>query len=156
MLDCFSGSGTTLTVASQLGRRWIGIDNSREAIITTLRRFSTGTERMGDFVSLRTGVNGTDKKALQHTTPSLFDLADTEVQIVDTTDSHQPITDFVLLSAASLAPDLTPDVRAWQSLAKTTIREAAVSFEETPADDKHSGGAGPSPAHREHSSVATI
>jgi adenine-specific DNA-methyltransferase len=51
VLDCFSSSGTTLAVASQLGRRWIGIDNSSEAIATTLRRFSEGLKPMGDFVS---------------------------------------------------------------------------------------------------------
>ncbi len=50
VLDCFSGSGTTLAVADVLGRQWIGIDKSREAISTTLRRFTKGTERMGDFV----------------------------------------------------------------------------------------------------------
>jgi adenine-specific DNA-methyltransferase len=53
VLDCFSGSGTTLAVASQLKRRWIGIDNGVEAIATTLRRFAQGLEPMGDFVSLR-------------------------------------------------------------------------------------------------------
>ncbi len=51
VLDCFSGSGTTLTVASQLHRQWIGIDNSLEAITTTLKRFETGLEPMGDFVN---------------------------------------------------------------------------------------------------------
>jgi len=53
VLDCFAGSGTTLAVASQLNRRWIGVDNSIEAISAILRRFSHGTERMGDFVSQR-------------------------------------------------------------------------------------------------------
>ncbi len=51
VLDCFSGSGTTLVVADELGRRWLGIDNSMEAISTTLKRFANGSERMGDFVS---------------------------------------------------------------------------------------------------------
>jgi adenine-specific DNA-methyltransferase len=51
VLDCFSGSGTTLSVASHLGRSWIGMDNSRETIGATLRRFGQGLEPMGDFVS---------------------------------------------------------------------------------------------------------
>jgi len=51
VLDCFSGSGTTLGVASNLQRRWIGADNSPEAIKTTLHRFAKGTEPMGDFVN---------------------------------------------------------------------------------------------------------
>lgn len=50
VLDCYAGSGTTLAVASNLGRRWIGVDRSAEAIETTLRRLESGTERMGDFV----------------------------------------------------------------------------------------------------------
>lgn len=50
VLDCFSGSGTTLAVASKLSRAWIGVDNSSEAISTTLQRFTTGLQRMGDFV----------------------------------------------------------------------------------------------------------
>lgn len=53
VLDCFSGSGTTLAVASRLGRRWIGIDSSTEAISTTLRRFAHGLAPMGDFVGKR-------------------------------------------------------------------------------------------------------
>lgn len=53
MLDCFAGSGTTLAVSSQLGRRWIGIDSSAEAIRHIFRRFARGTERMGDFVTHR-------------------------------------------------------------------------------------------------------
>jgi adenine-specific DNA-methyltransferase len=71
VMDCFSGSGTTLAVASNLDRRWIGIDNSDEAIRTTLRRFSHGLERMGDFVNRKKPLN-------------------------KTLSFHQPITDFTL------------------------------------------------------------
>ncbi len=51
VLDCYSGSGTTLSVASMLGRRWIGVDKEGEAIKTSLRRFQLGPEPMGDFVN---------------------------------------------------------------------------------------------------------
>lgn len=53
VLDCFSGSGTTLDVASRLGRHWIGVDNSPEALATTLERFANGMKPMGDFVNKR-------------------------------------------------------------------------------------------------------
>lgn len=54
VMDCYAGSGTTLAVASRLGRRWIGVDRSDEAIKTTLHRFKLGTARMGDFVNGKT------------------------------------------------------------------------------------------------------
>jgi adenine-specific DNA-methyltransferase len=51
VLDCFAGSGTTLDVSNQLGRHYIGIDNSYEAIENTMKRFSVGLGEMGDYVS---------------------------------------------------------------------------------------------------------
>lgn len=51
VLDCFAGSGTTLAMAEENGRQWIGIDNSPEAIRTILQRFKRGLQAMGDFVS---------------------------------------------------------------------------------------------------------
>lgn len=38
VLDCFCGSGTTLQTAQELGRKWIGIDQSDEAIRITQER----------------------------------------------------------------------------------------------------------------------
>ena len=44
VLDCFSGSGTTLAAADQLNRSWIGIDRSEIAIKTALRRLGRRME----------------------------------------------------------------------------------------------------------------
>lgn len=38
VLDCFAGSGTTLVASEELGRRWVGIDNSKIAIDITQKR----------------------------------------------------------------------------------------------------------------------
>ena len=51
VMDCFSGSGSTLQAAYTHGRQWIGIDNSIEAICATLRRFHMGVEALGDYVN---------------------------------------------------------------------------------------------------------
>lgn len=40
VLDCFCGSGTTLVVAQELGRNWIGIDKSEQSIKVTRKRLS--------------------------------------------------------------------------------------------------------------------
>ena len=40
VLDCFCGSGTTLVAAEKLGRKWIGIDQSEEAIRVSDTRLS--------------------------------------------------------------------------------------------------------------------
>ena len=40
VLDCFAGSGTTLNAAQQLGRKWIGIDQSEEAIKVIQKRMT--------------------------------------------------------------------------------------------------------------------
>jgi adenine-specific DNA-methyltransferase len=51
VMDCFSGSGSTLDAANQLGRNFIGIDNSYEAIANIIKRFTVGLKEMGDYVN---------------------------------------------------------------------------------------------------------
>jgi adenine-specific DNA-methyltransferase len=68
VLDCYAGSGTTMAVANELQRNWIGVDRSPEAISTILDRFERGLTPMGDFVSKpNDGTSALDAQ------PSLFD-----------------------------------------------------------------------------------
>ncbi|MFA7344871.1 MAG: site-specific DNA-methyltransferase [Terrimicrobiaceae bacterium] len=109
VLDCFSGSGTTLNVASQLGRHWIGVDNSHEAIRATLRRFSKGLEPMGDFASkLETG-----EKEERPTTLSLFGPEETAASSAKKKARHQAITDFSLIARESKEGDLSEVMEHW-------------------------------------------
>ena len=100
VLDCFAGSGTTLAVASQSGRRWIGIDNSSEAIATILKRFTQGLKPMGDFVNL----------APDATAPlPLFNLAevDNKMDATRSEGAHIPkIKDFTLYAVAAYSEPL--------------------------------------------------
>jgi len=64
VLDCFAGSGTTLDVAKQTNRKWIGIDNSSEAIRHIFKRFFNGLEQMGDFVEKDTLKSEIDQMKL--------------------------------------------------------------------------------------------
>lgn len=107
VLDCFSGSGTTLAVASSLQRRWIGIDSSSSAIETTLRRFAHGVSLMGDFVETKR-----EEDRRKDTLPLFVDTGPSKVA---QRDSHDPITDFSLLADADLAKDTEPLIRQWQS-----------------------------------------
>jgi len=51
VLDCFCGSGTTATVAEELGRRWIVADLNKGAIQTTTKRMQSIIRRKnGDLV----------------------------------------------------------------------------------------------------------
>jgi len=51
VVDPFCGSGTTLQAAAELGRDWIGMDQSFIALKATITRLRYGSEPMGDFVN---------------------------------------------------------------------------------------------------------
>jgi DNA modification methylase len=53
VLDCFVGSGTTISVAQQLGRRWIGCDINKGSVQTAARRVQQTIERQ---------IGGTDQQ----------------------------------------------------------------------------------------------
>lgn len=57
VLDAFGRSGTTLAVSEELGRKWIGIDNSPLSIDNIIKRLVNGSEVMGEFVSGKSGNN---------------------------------------------------------------------------------------------------
>ena len=99
VLDCFSGSGTTLEAAHRLGRHWLGVDNSAEAIRTTLARFAKGVEPMGDFVRRMEREDAT--QAEEGMLP-LLDLGPPSAGATKELGAHDPITDFTLHVAADL------------------------------------------------------
>lgn len=109
VLDCFSGSGTTLGVASQLQRQWIGIDNSLEAIATTLRRFAKGTEPMGDFVKKRTDCERKGDQIISLWTEN--DASEQPEHSISTREHF--IRDFTLYADTSSGHDLREVLLQW-------------------------------------------
>ena len=99
VLDCFSGSGTTLEAAHRLGRHWLGVDSSAEAIRTTLTRFAKGVAPMGDFVRRITPDTATP---ISESLLPLFDLDSPPDNSETDFTAHEPITDFKLYVAAGL------------------------------------------------------
>ncbi len=108
VLDCFSGSGTTLAAASCLGRRWIGVDNSPEAIKTIFERFEKGIKPMGDFVEKKSAEQNKQYVLNQ---PALFNSSGTAVKKDGKLNHHIPVTDFAFLSDTDNLPDGEPFVR---------------------------------------------
>jgi DNA modification methylase len=50
VVDCFCGSGTTLVAAQELGRRYIGIDESEKAVEIARTRLQTKQRKISDFI----------------------------------------------------------------------------------------------------------
>jgi adenine-specific DNA-methyltransferase len=115
VLDCYCGSGTTPAVAARLGRRWIAVDNSAEAIRTTLRRFALGTEPMGDFVSQRQTASHPSKRK-NESQKLLFDPPFGHSQVLSTDKSHQAVVDFSLLAETSIADSILGVIKEWEGL----------------------------------------
>jgi adenine-specific DNA-methyltransferase len=110
VLDCFSGSGTTLSVASQLGRSWIGVDNSHEAISATLRRFGQGLEPMGDFV---TGLETSKPEAETEGNLPLFGPDQIEKPFLKKAARHHIIKDFTFFAQEPCQGELDSLLEQW-------------------------------------------
>jgi adenine-specific DNA-methyltransferase len=93
VFDAFVGSGTTVYVANEEKRKWLGVDNSQEAVATTLKRLAAGSKPMGDYVGKR------GKKPDEG--PLLF-----------TEDvgrhHHKPVSHFSLYAEENLAQEILP------------------------------------------------
>ncbi len=121
ILDCYSGSGTTLAVADRIGRNWIGIDNSPEAIKTTLQRFSVGTQPMGDFVAQQR--NESHKMSPPHSRRQTTLFGEIEATSAPSTfsNAHSPIYNFDLMCETHLAHLILDAVAAWKPRQATAI-----------------------------------
>jgi len=67
ILDCFAGSGTTLKAAQKNGRKWIGIDQSEEAIKAIITKLNTVEE---DLFIVKSGYKLLVEKNNSHQTNS--------------------------------------------------------------------------------------
>jgi adenine-specific DNA-methyltransferase len=113
VLDCYAGSGTTLAVASELGRNWVGVDDSPEAITTILNRFANGTRPMGDFVG---------KRPVERGGASLF----AEVGDAPAISGGRPIQDFTLAVHRSAVAEHGGAVAGWVSRLQALANPPAV------------------------------
>ncbi len=116
VLDCFSGSGTTLAVADGLDRGWVGVDRSPEALRTTLQRFQSGLEPMGDFVTKRRAESEEGRSL-----PLFASLDDAETPVIP--KGHRLIADFVLYADLDLR-DEALSASGGVSLFEIGVREA--------------------------------
>lgn len=108
VLDCFAGSGTTLAVADELQRNWIGVDNSPEAFATIIERFHRGLKPMGDYSQHRR------KWEEQYVQRSLFDLMGNEGLKEDEINIPESIvTDFSVYIARDRLAEIRHIIAPW-------------------------------------------
>ena len=78
ILDCFAGSGSTLTTAHKLGRRWVGIEWEASTLETftvpRLTKVVTGADEWG--ISGEVGWEGGGGFRVLDVAPSMFDAED--------------------------------------------------------------------------------
>ena len=97
-----------MALAHELGRRWIGVDNSVEAIRATLNRNLKGTEPMGDYVKTR------KKVAPKHQEPSLFGSLH-EQERPQRPLKHIPIVEFEIAAVRENASDIAEPLAEWEN-----------------------------------------
>lgn len=109
VLDCYAGSGTTMAVAEELQRRWIGIDRSPVAISTIFERFECGLRPMGDYVTKPSQSTKSDNQ------PSLFDSLEESPSTILSKDfcAHTPITDFSIYVESAAQSEISTVVDKW-------------------------------------------
>jgi adenine-specific DNA-methyltransferase len=115
VLDCFAGSGTTLVVASELGRKWIGVDASVEAITTILRRFALGSEPMGDYVEKPQKPGAAQMALFEVEKPADNHRTDIESRI---------ISDFSLYAAEPYQGKIDSLIAQWEEWQSKTLADA--------------------------------
>ena len=126
VLDCYAGSGTTLAVANELQRHWIGVDCSPEAVSTILQRFECGLLPMGDYVAKQSRQE--PEKPAQS---SLFDSLDKDMTSPVPEPSalkHTPITEFSLYVQQDERQVLSPIIDRWMARHALFNREAIADY----------------------------
>jgi adenine-specific DNA-methyltransferase len=111
IMDCFAGSGTTLAVANEMQRNWIGVDSSPEALKTILVRFENGLSLMGDYVKKGDTPLGNSK--VQQTLFESLGTEHTDATRSSKTD-HVPIRDFSIYVVAKTDSHVHTVILSWQ------------------------------------------
>lgn len=111
VLDCYAGSGTTLAVADEMQRHWIGIDNSQEALSAILKRFQNGLLPMGDYVRNRKVQKQPKPRQL-----TLFDTLDESASSLTAIKNtkYAPITKVRIFLDKNAPAEVFSLVAAWQ------------------------------------------